>query len=41
MEKDDMIEQLKAELDSKRVEIADAQRNVADLREELDIMEKK
>ena len=36
-----MIEQLKAELDSKRVEIADAQRNVADLREELDIMEKK
>ena len=41
MEKDDFIEQLKAELEAKRQEIADALLSVADLREELDIMEKK
>ena len=40
-EKDDMIEQLQSELETKRNEIADAQRTVADMKEELDILEKK
>ena len=40
-EKDDMIEQLQAELETKRQEIEEAQRTVADMKEELDIMEKK
>ena len=35
-----MIEQLQAELEAKRVEISDAQRTIADMKEELDIMEK-
>ena len=40
-EKDDMLEQLQSELGTKRAEIADAQRTIADMKVELDIMEKK
>ena len=40
-EKDDMIEQLKGELEGKRQELAEAQRGIADLQEELEILEKK
>jgi len=40
-EKDDMIEQLQNELENKRSEIAEATRTVADLKEELEILEKK
>lgn len=36
-----MIEQLQAELDQKRQEVSEAQRVVADLKEELSILEQK
>ena len=39
--KDDAIEQLQAELEQKRSELGEAQRLVSDLKEELDIFEKK
>ena len=40
-EKDDMIEQLKGELESKREELAEAQRGISDLQEELEILQKR
>lgn len=39
--RDDTIEQLQAELEQKRSELGEAQRLVSDLKEELDIFEKK